>query len=106
MERLPLGEFDWNPLEDGSGCSHEGNCVGGNHACQHCFDSAKQAARKITDENAALKSALAKAEKERDEARAALSALYTFPGVRVLLAPSGSLGSIADQVEAVLGARK
>lgn len=33
---------------------------------------------------------------------AALVALYTFPGVRGLLAPSGSLGSIADQVEAAI----
>lgn len=45
---------------------------------------------------------------ERDEAlaaaamREALDALYTFPRVRELLAPSGSLGSIADQVDAAL----
>lgn len=32
----------------------------------------------------------------------ALRAIYTFPGVRELLAPNGSLGSIADQVEAAL----
>jgi len=35
-------------------------------------------------------------------AKAALKALYTFPGVRELLAPSGSLGSIRDTVERAL----
>jgi hypothetical protein len=35
----------------------------------------------------------------------ALTALYTFPRVRELLAPSGSLGSIADEVDAVLSSQ-
>jgi hypothetical protein len=42
------------------------------------------------------------AEARNEQLRAALMALYTFPGVRELLAPSGSLGSIADQVEEAL----
>ena len=37
-----------------------------------------------------------------EELVAALVALYTYPGVRELLAPNGLFGSIADQVEAVL----
>lgn len=39
------------------------------------------------------------AEAKAAELRAALEALYTFPGVRDLLAPIESLGSIAFQVE-------
>lgn len=42
-------------------------------------------------------------QEELDRVKRVLRELYTFPRVRGLLAPSGSLGSIADQVESVLG---
>jgi hypothetical protein len=48
------------------------------------------------------KRAIAAVERQRDELADALLALYTFPRVRERLAPKGSLGSIADQVEAAL----
>ena len=37
-----------------------------------------------------------------EQAEAALRELYTYPGVRDLLAPNDSLGSIAQRVEDIL----
>lgn len=45
---------------------------------------------------------LAAAERERDRLRTALVELYTYPGVRELLAPRESLGSIQALVEVAL----